>query len=674
MMRILKISGIVFCFLFPMYLFGIEIRIDLHQAKKVKPIQYGFHYEEIGMMGDGGLYAELIRNRGFEEANFPKGLVIQDGFYQNVHNLGGKKRAAYQIDPLIGWFSVPLAYSPVRIERTAQQPLNRQNPHSMLVQITDDIGKYEKAAIYNTGYYGMAFRQGEKYKFSFYARSSDDIAPLLVRLTDENGETVAIPVTVKLEKNSWVKYAGVLVAEKNVKRGMFSIVPTGAGSFQLDMVSLFPAATWADGKSVFRKDIMQNLVDYAPDFLRFPGGCIVHGATEESMYHWKETIGDIAGRPGGWSKWLPAHRTDGIGYHEFYELCEYLGADAMYVVSTGMVCSEFVYRDSNRRFLHQEVDLDYYIRDALDAIEYAVGDTTSVWGAKRARNGHPKPFPLKYVEIGNEDFGPVYYERYEKMYRAIKGKYPQLTLIANSIIGKKEDDKRKYLPGFVEPKHIEVFDEHYYHSAPWAVENYEKFDRYDRKGPSLFIGELGLGGKYPTGVLAEGIVKLSLERNGDLNPLMADRPLMRNWDFVQREYVPSLLLHTTDASVKTLKYHVCKLFRENKIDRYYKTIVEKKEAGSVFSTAGRDPENGDLIVKIINLSGQRQKTKISIPELKNGYETTITALVVPSGGIVTPETPDAVQLVSDKKQIRFPLELDIEPYSFLVYRIPLSKR
>ncbi len=174
---------------------------------------------------------------------------------------------------------------------------------------------------------------------------------------------------------------------------MFAIQPMSKGQFQIDVVSLFPSDTWNDGKSVFRKDIVQNLKEFSPSFIRFPGGCIVHGVNEETMYHWKKTLGPIENRPGQWSKWAPYYRTDGIGYHEFYELCEYVGADAMYVMPTGMICSGWVKQSPQWNFRHIDVDLDAYIQDALDAIEYAIGDTTTKWGAERAKNGHPAPFP-----------------------------------------------------------------------------------------------------------------------------------------------------------------------------------------------------------------------------------------------------------------------------------------
>ncbi len=652
----------------------IVIKADTKKAKKVKPIEYGFHYEEIGMIGEGGLHAELIRNRGFEEATPPKGLAVKDGLYQDVVNPTGNNKKVFHVDPLIGWTASPASYSPIRIERTLQNPMNENNPHSMLVTITEDITDYKgKAAVYNTGFYGMNFRKGIACHLSFYVKSNGYAGTLSYYLTDENGKPISEAGVVENPGKEWTRYEVTLVPKVDVERGMLSMVPSEAGRFQLDMVSLFPSDTWDNGKSIFRKDIMQNLKEYAPDFIRFPGGCIVHGVNEETMYHWKETIGDIAQRPGAWSKWAPYYRSDGLGYHEFYELCEYLGADAMYVIPTGMVCTEFLEEKGVHQFIHKEADIDYYIQEALDAIEYAIGTTDTRWGSERAKNGHSEPFPLKYVEIGNEDFGPVYYERYDKIYRAIKAEYPQLTLIANSIIFRTENDKRKYLKEFKSPEDIEVYDEHYYQSIEWAVDNHYKFDAYDRSGPDLFIGELGIGGKYPARILAEGIVKLSMERNADLNPLMADRPLMRSYDFLQGQPMVPLLLHTSSVSLKTFNYYLCKMLRDNKIDICYDTKVlgnsGTNASKTLFATIGKNGKTNEYIIKIINLSDQEQSVRLEIPAISREKTVNVTLLTAGEEDFVTPRTPDAVKMQQTEKKVGFPTDEKIAPYSFTVYRV-----
>ena len=507
--------------------------IDREQVREVSPVKYGFHYEEIGMMGEGALHAELVRNRSFEEFTPPAGLAVKDGLYQDVPAPRGKNKKVYHVDPLIGWTSFPLSYSPVRMEVAEENLLNEYNRYSLAVNVTEDITAYGEAAILNRGYFGMNFEEGVEYRLSFFVKNIDNTGPLDIYLAGASGERISPVETIAIDGKDWTRVELSLLPDRAEKRGMLAIHPTAEGRFQLDVVSLMPGNTWDGGRSVFRADIVRNLKDYSPDFLRFPGGCIVHGVNEETMYHWKKTIGPIENRPGQWSKWAPYYRTDGIGYHEFYELCEYIGADAMYVIPTGMVCTGWVRETSPWNFEQPDVDLDAYIQDALDAIEYAIGGTDTKWGAERAKNGHPEPFPLKYIEIGNEDFGPVYWERYEKIYRALHAKYPDLIYIADSIIGKENGDKRKDIPNFPDPSHIEVFDEHHYQDVAWACEGHYRFDGYERGVADLFIGELGLGGRYPEDILATAAVRISMERNGDLNPLLAERPLMRHWDFLE---------------------------------------------------------------------------------------------------------------------------------------------
>ncbi len=361
----------------------------------------------------------------------------------------------------------------------------------MLVNVTADIVSNPEAMILNRGgYYGMNLKKDLYYNLSLYVKSLNYSASLQIMLVDEQGgKPVSAPIVLDAKDKEWVKMSGTLKPDRNVKRGgMLAIRPLAVGKFQLDVVSLFPSDTWDSGRSIFRADIVQNLKEYAPDFIRFPGGCIVHGVNEATMYHWKKTIGPTENRPGQWSKWAPYYRTDGIGYHEFYELCEYVGADAMYVTPTGMVCTGWVREKSFWNFIQPEVNLDAYIQDALDAIEYAIGPVTSKWGALRAQNGHPKAFPLKYIEIGNEDFGPVYWERYEKIYQALHKQYPDLIYIANSIIGKENTDKRIDIAKFVNPKNVKVFDEHHYQPVEWACKQHYRFDEYERGVADLFIG------------------------------------------------------------------------------------------------------------------------------------------------------------------------------------------
>ncbi len=645
------------------------LKIDKSISKKVSPVKYGFHYEEIGMMGEGALHAEMVRNRTFEEATPPAGIAVKDGLFQDVPAPKGKNKQIYQIDPLVGWMTFPVTYSPIKISLTKENPLNRYNVHSMLVEVTDDMSSSEDARIVNVGYYGMNLKKGHGYDLSFFARNISFSSGLTVFLTDAYGNRISGEYEISLNGKEWEKHALTLVPDADAERGMLAMRPESKGRFQIDVVSMMPQDTWDSGKSVFRSDIMTNLKEYAPDFIRFPGGCIVHGINGETMYKWKKTIGPVENRPGQWSKWTPNYRTDGIGYHEFYELCEYLGADAMYVISTGMICTGWVPQTSPWNFRQPEVNLDWYIQDALDAIEYAIGGVDTKWGAERAKNGHPEPFPLKYIEIGNEDFGPVYWERYEKMYQTLHDKYPELIYIANSIIGKENNDKIKDIKNFVNPENVKVFDEHHYQPVEWACNGHYRFDAYPRGEFDLFIGELGIDGKYPANLLAAGAFRMSLERNGDLNPLMAERPVMRHWDFIRHRNINPMLLNGVDCSVKTSMFYLSKMFRDNKINVYYDSCIEGFDGmQKVFVTMGRDSESGEYVFKVINLSYDALALETDVKGFRKRVRANKCILRLDGGLNNSPDAPQSVAPEYSEAVLDLASGFEVEPMSFAVYR------
>jgi alpha-L-arabinofuranosidase len=658
-----------------------KLVLNFEKSKKVSPIVYGWHYEEIGMIGEGGLYAEMVRNRGLEEANPPGGLEIKSGKYVNVPNPDIPAKKVYAIDSLTGWELLPGDNPEIQLRCTENNPLNKQNPHSLLVEVKSVNNTDSPSGVMNTGFFGMYFKENTQYRLSLFARADNYQGIIRIMLTDNTGQEVSAPFELTNISPVWKKYTAIFTATRTIDNGTLFFEPGGVGSFQLDIVSLFPSDTWANGRSVFRADIMKNLLDYAPEFIRFPGGCLVHGVNVETMYHWKETIGDLAQRPGGWTKWSPNFRTDGLGYHEFYELCEYLGADAMYVTPSGLVCTGWVYQEGNTDdYHHPDVDVDEYIQDALDAIEYAIGPADSRWGGERAKNGHPKPFPLKYIEIGNEDFGPMYYRNYDAFYRAIHSKYPELKIIANSIIGQTPDldRKRERITQFKDVQTVQIFDEHYYKDIPWIIENYDKFDKYERPSPDLFVGELGIRGKNPLDILGEAIFHMNLERNADLNPMMADRPLMRNWTYVEGKGNP-MLFHTNSMSFKTFNYYMSKLFRDNKIDTWYKSFWEKdgsdKEISEryLFSSAGKDSKSGDIILKVVNLTDQNRVVELDSGSSQIRGNAIITILTAQEDQRNTPEQPNAiVPLVSEKKQ-KLSGNFTFQPRSLTIIRLNPAK-
>ena len=649
------------------------LEIDLANGKTVTPIEYGFHYEEIGMIGEGGLHAEMVRNRSLEEANMPRGLAVKDNRYVGIPGRPEGRKAVYQKDPLIGW-AQPAGSGGVRISRTREHPMNANNPHSLLV-VAD--GQPGPASLHNTGFLGMSFIEGKTYRFSFYARNTSFNGGLSIVLADKEGNSLSGELTVHTLQRDWTGYTHTFTARRTTTDGILRLTPEGDGVFQLDMVSLYPGETWDNGKSIFRRDIIRNLADYKPDFVRFPGGCIVHGCSGGTIYYWKETVGPVEQRPGAWSKWPPHYRTDGFGYHEFLQLCEYLDSDAMFVVPTGMICTGWVPLGEDGNHIHPEVDVEEFISNALDAIEYAVGPVDSEWGARRAANGHPEPFPLKYIELGNEDFGPTYWDRHDRFFSAIRSRYPQIRIITNSRIFKDFDDKRSELPNFKNPGIIEIFDEHYYKDMKWVFDSFNKFDRYDRPSPDLFIGELGIDGRYPHSLLGEGIINLYLERNADLNPLVADRPLGRNWDYTEQDGPsPVMLFHTSSQSFKTFNFHLSKLFRDNKIDRYFPSRwMPDNETTTVgweylFSSVGYDSSTECYVIKLINLQDDPVEFSLQIGDLNKVLDLQAILLTARPDQFASPAQPDAVQ----PRLVPFTIQKDgscrVGARSLTILRIP----
>ena len=596
------------------------IKIDFDHPKAVVPVKYGWHYEEIGMIGDGGLYAQLVRNRDFSESGTVPGLTVKDGRYVGIPDNDMEVRHPEFLPELNAWETTDS--EAVAIRRLTLDEKNRR----FGMRITAHKPKH-MCGVKNTGYFGIRIKPQVTYHgvIKISGKGAVDIA-----VADSVGYVTDIFTSPEMNQTVDT-FRFDLVGQRDSKDAFLLITPLTVGEIDIYFTSLMPGDTWDDGKSIFRADILKNMKDYAPAFLRFPGGCIVHGVNVETMYHWKETIGDITARKSSWSKWQPHLMTNGLGYHEFYELCEYLGAEAMYVAPTGLICTAWAHQigDSDD-FEHPDINVEDYINDCLDAIEYALGDTDTYWGAKRAENGHSAPFPLTYLSIGNEDFGPRYYKYYDAFYRAIKEKWPAVKIVANSIIGNRSrgewNFRRNRLKDFIDYATIEIFDEHYYDTGDWIFENFDRFDAYDRNGPDLMCLELGLA---DSNILYESCFLMMMEKNGELNPVFGGRPLMRNWTFVNGELNP-YYYHTNDKSWKTVHYYAKKLFKDNGFTTYYPSRYydangsDAYNENTVFTSVGRDAQTGELIIKAVNLTDAETKVRIG---LEGHHETKIWTVV-----------------------------------------------
>jgi alpha-L-arabinofuranosidase len=520
---------------------------------KTSPELYGIFYEEISRAGEGGLSAELLQNRDFEATNLPEGWR-QEG--KDIYTALGRHYNQWWDTPTPGWSLVKNGNADGSISLDKDNPLNDRNPHSLKLTTTKAGGR---VGVANSGFWGINVQQGETYNLSFYARTDANRTTTL-NVSLENDDGTKIAAAGKVENvggngNGWKKFSLSLNATATNPKARLVLSPTTEGTLWLDVVSLVPQKTFKSHG--LRPDLAEMLADLHPAFVRFPGGCVVEGASISSRWAWKDTIGDPAQRRGLYNVW-GYFNTYSLGYHELLQLCEDLNAQPLYVINVGMSCSARQPAESLRGDA-----LKPMIQDALDALEYANGPVTSTWGAKRAANGHPAPFNIKYVEIGNENGGPVYQANYKPFYDAIKAKYPDIITIA---------DER--MPNTNNP--IEIVDEHYYvDPGRFLGAMATQYDNTPRNGPKIYVGEYavnnGVGQGNLLGALAEAVFMMNMEKNSDLVRMASYAPLFENVN--SREWAVNLIRFDNAQVVGRTSYQVQKLFGENKPDEVLKTTV-----------------------------------------------------------------------------------------------------
>jgi len=488
------------------------LKVDLSKpGAKISPMLYGIFFEEINHAGDGGLYAEMIRNRSLEDARTPEGwsLLTENGAE--------------------GTISVDSA-----------QPLNVRNPHALRLDIAR--ARPGRVGVANTGHWGISIARGRRYRLTLYARRSKDFSgPASVSLESGTGRVYARK-TIKGLAEDWKRFTRFLTSDGDDPSARLVISTSSPGTIWLDMVSLFPQDTWKRRPNGLRPDLAKMLSDLKPSFVRFPGGCFVEGDILENAFRWKNTIGDIVTRPGHWNLW-GYRSTDGLGYHEYLQMCEDLGAKPLFVINCGMSHGGNVPMDQ----------LESWVQDALDAIEYANGPTTSQWGALRSQNGHPAPFGLKYMEIGNENGGPAYEERYARFYDAIKARYPEIQLIANVPVASRPMD---------------ILDEHYYASPERFASQAHRYDSYHRKSPQIYVGEYACTQNCGQGnlraALGEAAFMTGIERNPDIVAMASYAPLFVHVH--DRKWNPDAIAFDSSRCYGTPSYWVQQLFSLNRGD------------------------------------------------------------------------------------------------------------
>ena len=561
------------------------------QTKKmgapIQPTMYGIFFEDINFGADGGLYAEMVINRSFE---FPQTLM--------------------------GWNSFGnVTVSDVR-------PAFDRNPHYVVL---GDSGHIEKrTGLENRGFFGMGIKKGLRYDFSVYARkhvASSANARIRVELVDSRNEIVARQ-RITVSSGDWQKYTASLEPKVTDGKALMRVFLETAEGVDMDHVSLFPSDNWHG----LRADLVKDLEDLHPGIFRFPGGCIVEGTDLETRYQWKNSVGQVENRPLNENRWnyTFAHRmyptyyqSYGMGFYEFFLLSEKIGAEPLPVVSCGLAC-QFQNRTDDA---HVPVDdLQSYIDDALDLIEFANGDVTTKWGKVRAEMGHPEPFNMKQIGVGNEQWGELYPPRLEKFIKAIRAKYPKMKICGTS--GPSADGK-DFDYGWKEMKRLklDLVDEHYYKPPQWFFDNAGRYDSYDRKGPKVFAGEYAAHGKGEfnnwEAALSEAAFMTGLERNADMVYQATYAPLFAHVEGWQ--WKPDLIWFDNLKTVRSANWYVQMLYGVYKGTHVIGLTENGKAvegADGLYASAVYDKNAGAYYVKIANALTTEQQVSLQFKGMK----------------------------------------------------------
>lgn len=623
-----------------------KILIESEKAKPISDLLIGVFFEDINYAADGGIYAELIQNRGFEYALSDK--EGRDKNWNSTYSWSLKgDNAGFIIDSVA--------------------PIHPNNLHYAVLDV-----KMPGAALVNTGFDGIAVKKGERYDFSIFTKQLQGKAgKLLVRLVSEKTGLLA-KTTVQISSNGWKTSKAVLIAAADADDARLELQPLSPGSVALDMISLFPQKTFRDRKNGLRADLAESVAAIHPRFVRFPGGCVAHGDGLKNIYHWKNTIGPLEARKPQRNLW-GYHQTAGLGYFEYFQFCEDIGAEPLPVVAAGVPCQNSASGPlgGGQQCGIPMNEMDEYVQDILDLIEWANGSVATKWGKKRAEAGHPKPFNLKFIGVGNEDMiTDIFEERFTMIYKAIKEKHPEITVIGTVGPAFEGTDYEQGW-GIASKLNVPIVDEHYYQSPGWFIHNQEYYDRYDRSKSKVYLGEYAahLPGR-PNNLetaLAEALYLTTLERNGDVVHMTSYAPLLAKEGHTQ--WSPDLIYFNNTQVKPTVGYHVQKLYGINAGNEYLpatialsnnQDAVKKRIAYSVV----RDTKSKDLIIKLVNLLPVAVPSEI---DLKNiGLAGTDAVKTVLQGNDRSDKNAMPVESTIEVSE-KFIAELP--PYSFTVIRI-----
>lgn len=641
----------------------MEIQLSGRKKAAIQPGMMGLFFEDINYAADGGLYAEMIENRSFEFAEA----------------FGDRGDYFIKFDGGYGWSLYP-AEADASIEVVSGSPLYEENPHYLRL-----VSRQEGAGFANQAYSGICLQKGWEYRVKFYARTvrgSGVFTAMVVKDQRVCARAEAVMAAPRGKKpNHWEEYSLTLKAEESVKGAKFVIAMSGPGVAEFDFISMMPQNAVA---GVFRRDLFEKLQELKPGFIRFPGGCIVEGNTLDNRYRYKDTLKVPEARKGNWNRWAVhnnneengyhsvfAHynQTYGLGYYEYFLLCELLGAKPLPVMNVGMACQYQSYEWVNM----EDKRFDAFVQDAIDLITFANGAVTTEWGAVRAALGHPEPFGLELLGIGNEQWQTEeadFFSRYEAFERAIHAVYPEIKLIGSAgpdvvsdhyhaaweFYGRHETDKN----------FVYAVDEHYYMKPDWFLSHVDFYDGYPRSR-RVFSGEYAAhpegGVNNLHGALAEAAFLTGVERNADVVLLSSYAPLFARHGFTQ--WKPDMIWFDEETAYGTPSFYVQKMYSRNMGTAVLDTMGLEKEAAEkgIYYSASVDEASGEVIVKIVNLSGKA----LPLTFVQDGRTLRTVRAELLGGADLnaanSPECPGAVQTV-----VREQAEV-LDNQTFAVYRL-----
>jgi len=578
----------------------LQMKVNVNKpGAEIQPTMYGIFIEDINFAADGGLYAELVKNRSFE---FP-GNRLQGW------SVGG------------------------RVEVRDDGPFER-NPHYVRLMYPGHPHKH--TALENNGFFGIGLKEGEQYRFSVWARLPEGETParLGIELIDRAsmGEVQAhTSAEITVDSPEWKKYEVIMTSDVTDPKATLRLFLNSPVAVDLEHISLFPVDTWMGHRNGLRKDLAQALYDLQPGLFRFPGGCIVEGTDLQTRYSWKNSVGPVENRPLNENRWQHSFRhryypdyyqSYGLGFYEYFLLSEEIGAEPLPVISCGLAC-QF---QNETMDAHQPVDqLDCYIQDALDLIEFANGGIETTWGSLRAQMGHPEPFGMKYIGVGNEQWGPEYPERLEPFIRAIREAYPEIQIVGSSGPNS-EGEQFDFLWSEMERLDVDLVDEHFYRPESWFLSQGARYDGYERKGPKVFAGEYachvqGKKWNHFEASLLEAAFITTIERNADIVHMSSYAPLFAHIEGWQ--WRPDLIWFDNLRSFRSCSWYVQKLYTQYSGTNVLKltdmdgiNITGADGQMGLFASSVYDADNGRIYMKVINVSDQPQQIKVNFEGLR----------------------------------------------------------